>query len=233
MEVLGIDVETTGLDFATDRITEISAVLWDTERKIPLKFYSTLVKEDDRPKINDSEVVTIITDEMIEKYGVRPTTVLAPLTFLFQKVDVIVAHNGNKFDRPMLEMFYKGYDCTFPTNVWIDTMTDIKYPQHCISRNLLYLAAFHGFVNPFPHRSLFDVVTMLKVLSFYDIQDILDRAQSPIVSLKAAVSYEDKDLAKAAGFKWDPDLKIWYMELKECDITEEWKRNLPFKVIQM
>jgi DNA polymerase III epsilon subunit-like protein len=41
--VCGVDVETTGFDPATERITEAGAVLWDWETRTPLELMSRLV----------------------------------------------------------------------------------------------------------------------------------------------------------------------------------------------
>ena len=52
------------------------------------------------------------------------------------------------------------------------------------TRSLPYLAADHGFLNPFPHRALFDVMTMIQIAGMYDINEILKYADSPIFGSK-------------------------------------------------
>jgi DNA polymerase III epsilon subunit-like protein len=42
MRVLGLDVETTGLSFETDHVTEIGCVLYDVEQKKPLIIYLSM-----------------------------------------------------------------------------------------------------------------------------------------------------------------------------------------------
>ena len=65
MILLGLDFETTGLNFDTDRITEIGAVLWDTKEGKPIALHNHLVKHDDAPPITEEvEQLTGITQAM-------------------------------------------------------------------------------------------------------------------------------------------------------------------------
>ncbi len=149
-----------------------------------------------------------------------------------QKADLVVAHNGNRFDKPMFDEFCNRAEMSNPFNEisWLDTMTDINYPESCRARNLLYLAAYHGFINPFAHRAVFDVVTMLKILSFYDINECVDIMNSPTVYLVALVSFNRKDEAKAQGYGWQPNINFtwndgkagfWVKKVKACNVTDE------------
>ncbi|MHA1592380.1 MAG: 3'-5' exonuclease [Candidatus Heimdallarchaeaceae archaeon] len=236
MKVLGLDLETTGLDFEKDRIIEIGLVLYDTELKVPLRMYSEFIDEPNRPKIDRTKVAADITDEMLNIYGYktgpreRNDFLVDQLVEFFKEAEYVVAHNGNLFDKIMLKNFFDRYERILPETPWLDTRTDIVYPKHCVARNLIYLAAFHGFVNPFPHRALFDVMTMLKILDKYDVTQVIGRSLSPVVTLRANVSYNNKDLAKARGFMWSPENKFWYKDMKECDVTDEWLDNLEFDV---
>jgi|GEM_PF-4194195 len=45
----------------------------------------------------------------------------------------------------------------------------------------------------------------------------LTPTQIPILELQAKVSYNDKDLAKSAGFAWDGMRRMWIKKVKECD----------------
>ena len=94
-------------------------------------------------------------------------------------------------------------------------MLDVEYPSNCSARNLLYLAAYQGFINPFAHRAVFDALTMLRILSCYGIRRVVEVAKSPQVTIKANVSYEERQLAKDARFHWDADSKSWLLDIKE------------------
>ena len=86
---------------------------------------------------------------------------------------------------------------------WIDTCTDVPYPPSVGSRTLRYLAADHLFINPFPHRAIFDVMTMLTVLSHYNVEEIAVLAKSPVIHVQAKVGYDEREKAKARGYMWE------------------------------
>jgi DNA polymerase-3 subunit epsilon len=132
-----------------------------------------------------------------------------------------VAHNGLAFDRQVLKAWAEKYGLDWqPDKLWIDTKTDIEIPSRNSTR-LVYLAADHGFLNPFPHRAMFDVMTMMTILSRYDLDKVIEVAKSPTLTLRAMVSYDDRELAKARGYHWQSETKQWTMNVKECNLEKE------------
>lgn len=228
MLIIGLDLETTGLDVAKNGIVEIALVLWDTEAKIPIDIFTSFVK-DDRAEIdwNSEEAKECLSISNIPSKAIDfawvPTVddLIDQMDLRLVYSDYIVACNGDQFDKPMLENFYTRYGMKLPEKTWIDMLHDVQYPKDCVARNLLYLAAYHGFINPFPHRALFDVMAMLKVLSHYDIDEVTKFARSPFVNVIANVSYVEKDLAKDAKFKWNPERKVWEKRLREIQLEKE------------
>ena len=232
MLLLGLDFETTGLDFQTDRITEIGAVLWDTDQRQPVQIFSALVAHDDAPVITpEIAQLTGITESMLRLHGRSPYEAFRDLIALINECEFIVAHNGAGFDRPMLEAQMRRYDEdesfhhvaeTYPwTTPWIDTCMDIEFPPHITTRKLVHLAAEHGFLNPFAHRAIFDVLTMLRILDAYPLQPILECAMQPIVTLQALVSFDDRELAKARGYRWSANQKAWLKKVKAHKVKQE------------
>lgn len=75
MILLGIDLETTGLDITTCGVIEVGAVLWDTGANQILRSYSTLVRTE---QAIPSEVTKLagISQEMVERFGTQWNTVL-------------------------------------------------------------------------------------------------------------------------------------------------------------
>jgi len=208
MLILGLDFETTGLDPVVNSITEVGMVLWETSLRAPVKVMGFLV--DPGPNaVWDSVVsgVTGITPELWGKYGYQSERAFKQVLSWYQTADVACAHNGTRFDRPFFNAWCKcpGYDAD-PNKLWIDTNTDIELPfPEKMSRKLSYMAADHSFLNPFPHRAIFDVMTMLRILDQYDLERVLFLARQPNIDIQALVSYDDRDLAKARGYRWQDD----------------------------
>ncbi len=166
MLLLGLDLETTGLDIGSSEIIEIGAVLWDWSRKIPLKINSDLV-QCEKPVPPEISALTGIEDQQLRDWGLPLNEALARLHDLSLAADYVVAHNGNGFDRLFLERVWLHHPQTKFQKKWIDTLTDLPLGSKINTRKLGYLAAEHGFLNPFSHRAVFDVLTMLKVMSHY------------------------------------------------------------------
>lgn len=241
MRVMGIDLETSGTDFNKDEILEVGICIREIEdgvwQKKPIHQGSYLLFEPHFPNPMPQEVYDIhhISYGLLEEAGVNCSHFYYLLKDLLMrlKVEVIVAHRGLKFDKPFLlsKTECHGWLCKFLDEVpWIDTSEHIDYPSDCYSTSLLFLAAYHGFINPFPHDALSDVHTMMKILSFYPFDEVLSNSKEKVVRIKAEVTYDDRELAKKRGYKWNQTEKIWEKSLRESKIEEE-KRQSPFQVL--
>lgn len=226
MRVLGLDFETTGLDTATARITEIGAVLWDVEAKFPLTTLGAFLHDATYPP-QSTEIIKLtgITDTMLLEFGTPPAASLRQLDDFCaeHQVEYIVAHNGENFDKPLLmsELARHSIATRCLRNIpWIDSRTDLPFESEPDSRKLKHLAGDYGFINPFAHRALFDVMTMLRVLSQFPMASILEYQKIPFRVLRAAVSYDQKELAKQRRFSWEKIgeqtwPKFWVKKVKE------------------
>jgi DNA polymerase-3 subunit epsilon len=101
---------------------------------------------------------------------------------------------------------------------WIDTRLDTPEPM---KGTLVCLAAQKGFLNPFPHQALSDVLTMLRILDGYDFNAVIERARIPNVTIRMDVPFESKDHAKELGYYWRPETKQWLKAIKLCDLEKE------------
>jgi DNA polymerase III subunit epsilon len=231
--LLGLDFETTGLVDAS--ATEVGMAFWDTDLRAPIKLTGYLVDpgpdvvwETITPEMRALGLLTAaevsgITPELCAKYGVPDLTGLKQLLSWYRIADAIVAHNGHEFDYPLLERWAKKYGLELPDKLRIDTMCDIELPPKTIKK-LVYMAADHGFLNPFPHRALFDVMTMLRIMDQYDLDKIIEAAKSPILIVKALVSFADNFKARARGFHAQYEngkFKMWSLVVKECFLERE------------
>lgn len=214
-KILGIDFETTGISAADDRITEAGAVLWDWDTKTPITMLTTFVHPE-RPIPEEITKLTGITDEMVENYGRPEGEVFADLDYLMGCADYAMAHKA-EFDKGFYDAAAVRTNQKTVERPWLCTIQDIKYPPEITTRKLGHLAADHGFANPFSHRALFDVLTMLKIASNYDLDAIIARSKEPTLYVQAFVSFNDKDKAKELGFRWYAPSKIWWKDMKASD----------------
>jgi len=82
---------------------------------------------------------------------------------------------------------------------------------------------------PFPHRAIFDVMTMLKVLDHYDIDKVMEMAKVLTLLLKLlSLSIKIKRLKSRLPPKLEtkPDgskgkFLYWSMPIKECKLDAE------------
>jgi DNA polymerase-3 subunit epsilon len=238
MRLLGIDLETTGLDFDNDEVTEIAWVLVDTDIEKPLLTESYLLNINGTVSDEITEL-TGITNGILKEFGVDPKEIYERFldVIIQHNVGYIVAHNGNGFDKPMLKNAMESCGLDFPKTEWLDTYEDVEFPKTCRFKNLTYLCGEHGFVNPFPHAAMFDTMSMMKLLGMYNINDIIVRHNLPWIVVRAMVSYENRDKAKLKGFMWEnvgnkKYPKCWVKKIKENEF-EPLSRDCDFEVVQI
>lgn len=239
MLLLGVDFETTGLDVEKDFIVEVGAVVWCTTREAPIEFISGFINyhelKEIKPEITELNGIDF---DLIDDYGCGLGADISPfkrIADLSQKVQYFVAHNARGFDRPMyLRHLQKlnEYD-GLPLPRWIDTRTDVPYPKNITTRNLKFLLAEHGMLNPFPHRALTDALCMMTMLADYDINEVVRVSQTPNLKIKAIVSFDHRQLAKDRSFHWDQKNAHWAKLIKKTDLEAEEKLcTFPIKVLE-
>ncbi len=205
MIVLGVDFE-TGEDFHAGKdanfITEVGLALYDGGNKTILNSTSMLVNQG-KTICEKASRLTGITQDMIEKYGVPLDYAVSVMNYYASQAQVLLAHNKD-FDE-----YYWKRDMEAHNHVdnasrhWLDSMTDINYPETCYERSLMYISAYHKVLNYNEHRALPDVLNMLTIVSKYDINEIYQNSVSKKVAIVALTSREQNDLVKKAGrFRW-------------------------------
>jgi DNA polymerase III subunit epsilon len=219
MTVCGMDFETTGLDSKKDRIVEVGAVIWSTTKGFPITLYSFFCYADDFPLIHPQAAEAHgLEASFLKEYGIPFAEGISRIEDDFT---AIVAHNGTNFDK----LFYKN-ECERAgikpwEQPWIDTSMDLPYPERITTRKLIHLAAEYGFLNPFAHRAVFDVLTMLQIFQKFDAEAALEYSQQPLVTLQALVSYDDRELAKSTGYRWKAEDKQWIKTVRFPDVEKE------------
>lgn len=231
---LYVDVETTGLDAARDRIIEAAAVLFeyavDGGRIFAIRnSYSAF--EDPGRRIPDAVTrMTGITTEMVAGHRIDEGTLEA----LVEQAALVVAHNA-PFDRGFLERRL----AVFGTKPWACSKADIPWAQHgCASSSLDYLLYRHCAEFHNAHRALDDCLAGVHALATplangaLPFALLLESARRPIVRISAVGSaFEAKDALKARGYRWnggeDGRPKSWYLETTADRVDSEsaWLRE--------
>jgi len=250
-----LDLETTGLDFDKDQITEIGYVIkrWGEPKPyhVVSEFLTLPPDVSVSPEITE---LTGITDAHLTTFGEDPSDVVRRFVDRCVEAGVlyIIAHNGENFDAPFLFNYCLrtlGIIPTWLTKVkWLDSKEGIVYPKFCKSTSLLHLCAYHGFLNPFPHAAVFDAMSTAKLVEMYSLEDMIKRSKEPWVVVRALVlppfrdekpeGEKEVDLAKARRYRWqdcgdgNKYEKCWVKRIKASCLEREMK-EAPFKVVEI
>jgi DNA polymerase III subunit epsilon len=200
-----VDTETTGVDPKKDAVIEVSWALIQVSTAKVLEIHSRCFPVLDNP----AEAINGIPLELLEASGPdRDPVVLDP------RVTTIVAHNAD-FDR--------GWNIFHPLNLpWLDTR-DWRWPRASADSKLVEIALAHGVGVTSAHRAYTDVLTMAALLErvheVVPLSDQLEYARRPRQLFEAIVSFDEKDKAKGAGFRWEPDRKRWVRRMLPEDVA--------------
>lgn len=225
MLVMGIDTETTGRCTDTDRIIEIAAVIYDTKEKVPLDIFSSFI----RHTVEDGYLSpTGIRGEWLRQFGISFPTAMGVIQKMAQSCEIVavMAHNALSFDKPIITaelMRNQIVGHALEEMHWVDTMTDLPFVKEPKSRALTYMAADHNYLNTLPHRALFDVFTMLKIVDHYDMSTILMNSKIPWITARICTNYDQRQIAKDLRYSWDDKDKIWTKKVKEDQFEAEVK----------
>jgi DNA polymerase III alpha subunit (gram-positive type) len=215
MILLGYDLETTGLDKVNDRMIEVGLVLYSTGQQKVLESTGFLVQSD-KPILPEITEITGITQAAVDRFGYSPESALEYFLDFAEQADAVIGHNVIRFDKPVTDNTAKRLDMVLPEKLWIDTMTDIP---GVTGEQLITMCAKHGFVNPNQHSAEDDAKSVLKLISGYDIEKIVERAKSPMVVILSHQGRGNNADAKKFKFRWNPEMKLWWKAVKEMDVA--------------
>lgn len=199
-----VDTETTGLDPDESEAIEVGAILYSITHQTPLaslSFLCTPVSEN--PCEQTNRIPAAATEALPTKLRTSSWDLFNDLA---DHADVIVAHNAD-FDK----QWY--WDIEKP---WLCTMEDFDWSphDHVNGKSLVAIALSHGIGVSSAHRALTDCQLIAELLNrHHDLQTLFRRAMRPKAIFRAVVSYDDNHLAKAAGFRWNPESKIWWRRM--------------------
>jgi DNA polymerase-3 subunit epsilon len=236
--LLILDVETGGLDPATDPVVEIAAALFDVGTRSVLWSYGSLLPGD----ANDCSVINGISPFMLEHVRaiaeanpgeegfepgwdpVDPIRRIIEVATAQPYARLVAAAHHAEFDRPFVERLFSGplHRVGGGALPWICTERDIEWrAASAKSRVLAHLCADYGVPVMRRHRAAGDVAMLCALLAeLADLDVQVARALKPRGIFRGLQRFEDNDLAKAAGFRWDADGK-------DCGRPKTWWRVYP------
>jgi len=102
-------------------------------------------------------------------------------------------------------------------------MNHVRWPNPCASKALVSIALAHGVGVVSAHRAMADCDIIARLLTRVhemgiDLEDMIRTAMLPRARVQALVSYDDRQLAKDAGFQWDTGTRRWMADLTEPEI---------------
>ena len=219
--LLIIDTETTGLDPQLDHCLEVGVILFDVPSRQLLAQQSFLLPVE----ANAAEAINRIPAAATKlPQPWRPA--LSYLQSLLDAADVLVAHNA-AFDR---QWFGRGH-LPATDKPWLCSMEDMRWPAERLLRSrpsVRDLALAYEIPVWAAHRALTDCIYLAEVFRRCDeLEQLVLRGLEPRQLMRAQVSYDDRHLARDAGFRWNEPVKgAWARRLSEREA-----RDLDFPVV--
>ena len=216
---LFVDVETTGLDTATDEIIEIAMLPFTFSRDG--KIYETdepfdQLRQPSKPIPAEVTALTGINDTMVAGKAIDPMDVQR----FAASADLVIAHNAS-FDRPVLERFCD----VFVGKPWACSMSQVDWRSEGFDgRSLSSLAMESGFFYD-RHRAANDCAAGIELLSkplpitgVRAMARLLENARASTWRIWAeGAPYECKDQLKARGYRWNGEgiggPRAWYTDV--------------------
>jgi DNA polymerase-3 subunit epsilon len=222
-----VDVESTGLNSASDEVIEIALLpfkysldgrIFSFERPIHQ------LNEPRGPLPPEITAITGITDEMLKGRRLAVTEIEACL----KHASIIVAHNA-AFDRP----FTENLSPVFAEKPWACTMSDVPWKEEGVEGRRLadLLSNFHYFFGP--HRAVDDCHAGLALLACQlprsgrrVLERLLENARESIWRIFAVdAAFHLKDLLKSRGYRWNSDRafgpRAWWIDLNRANVETE------------
>lgn len=195
-----LDLETTGVNFEEDKITELGFVLWDFEINQPTFMYSSF-KDPEMPIGEIAGQVSGITDAMVKGKKLD----VALIKRKMKEAKYIIAHNA-LFDMTFTIKELGEIDGVFAPARWLCSQMLIDWKRilpRSKSVALNYLAADMGIVNPFAHRALTDTLLLARMLTPEMIEEMIDKASCKWVRIEVRVKYNKRTIKelKLEGYR--------------------------------
>ena len=220
--VLILDTETTNTRDDPNAICiEVGVILFDLRIGCALESYASLIRADR----NEAEHINGISVEAL-KTASKAELVWKRVDKISTKADAVCAH-GAEFDRHFVPV-------TIASHIpWVCTCEDFEWPKGRPGGDLIRTAIAHGLGVSHAHRVMSDCDLISRLFTRlheteHDLVALMNRALRPKKMYAAQVSYDDKQKAKDAGFRWDDKKRLWLRKM-----VPDNTKTLPFKVVEV
>ena len=219
--LLIVDTETTGLTPAKGRCIEVGAVLFHVPSRAVLSQLSFLLPCSSNPAERVNGIAAAVTrlEQPRDQF-------LACLEAMAAAADVLVAHNA-AFER----QWFGREELPPLQRPWLCSMEDIRWPAERHLRatpSVRDLALAYGVPVWAAHRALTDCIYIAQVFEREaQLEALLQQALLPRKLYRARLPYDQRHLAKEAGFRWNEGVQgAWSKRLTEAE-----RGLLPFEVL--
>lgn len=226
MNMIIFDTETNSLDTENGFIQELAWVIVDTSTWRTIKAVSHLIRWNTSYQVEPGAfAATGLTKEFCEYHGHKANNVFHDFLSDVTTCNFISGHNVLGFDLPMLASNVQRA-CLFPladsneykSKLVVDTLIDLPYPPSMKVLALKYLALDHGYILSDAHQAMTDVFACKHLLTKYDFNQVLEIANTPLVTLTAKIDFNDldsRDRIKNARFYWNSTRKLWEKRIRQ------------------
>lgn len=222
---LYVDVETTGLDVAADAIVEFAAVPFTYDA-------ATGTVYEVMPAFSGFEEPAVpIKPEAAAVHGIAADMVkgqvldTAAIYTLLHRAALVIAHNA-AFDRPIIERRFPDF-AKWP---WACSYVDVAWERFgAVGKKLEHILLYTCGVFYDAHRAEDDCRAGIHALATASLDGrtamgyLLDAVRTPTVRVWATdAPFEEKDTLKQRGYRWSPERRTWYRDVRgETAVREE------------
>jgi DNA polymerase III subunit epsilon len=211
--LLLVDTETTGLDPATDALCELGAVLFSVPHRAVISQLSFLL-----PVLSNDAIAINGIEPQLSQLPQPSSEALALFLAMASQADAFLAHNA-AFDRPWIEPLLPA-ELRGAARPWICTCEGIRWPGLKPNPSLQSLALANGIPVWAAHRALTDCTYLAQVLERDpELEAHLKEGLQPRHLVAAQLPYEQRELARQAGFRWIAEAKQWHRRCSESEIN--------------
>lgn len=207
------------MDPAKDVAIEVAVSLFDLKHAQTVASFASLIRGDSNAAAEINGIPAAMLPEARE-----PDRVWSAVRWVIDPAEVIMAHNA-AFDRQFTPDLQKPWVCSEEDIAWPGSVKGGR------GGSLSHLALRLGLGVASAHRAMADVDTMARIFTRlaekgHDLEAMIRYGMRPKAMFHSLAPFEQKDIVKNAGFRWDADRKIWWRRMAVEDAAA-----LPFRTV--